>query len=144
MTTYSLNEGTFELPVSGWQDNTMNVFRDPVTQHSLVINRGRIQPGRTDLLGEMTAQIEPLRGVATGVTVGEFSPVRLDNAPGYEALETTLTFVRDKLSYYQFQLSVLQNDKENILVFTYTSLLPFTEADHCSWNKLKNSISLTD
>lgn len=140
---YTINEAQFLIPSATWKDSSMNVFREPHSQCSLIVARSELSKGKT-FKEELKIQCEQLKQVATNITISPFNIITLNETNYIEALETNISFLRSGSKFYQRQLAILLVNNNRILLFSYTSPQPFNDEDEQYWVKLKNSIVITD
>lgn len=139
---YTLQEAVLPFPGEAWQDNSMNVFRHPETQASVIISRGKCTPGRS-LDEELDAQWELFRPMAEELDIAPRQIVVLPEVPNVPARETCCTYRRSGMEFHQWQLALLLPDGLSLLVITQTTLKAASESDLLYRDRLKRDLKLS-
>lgn len=139
---YLFQEGHLTLPNDTWQDCTINILKNPHTGASLVITRGLIPEGST-LESEFEKQWDALLPQISDL---EQSPRRRISAGpdgAIAAIEVTSRFIRAGHHHHQHQLAAQPNGSLTMILFTYSSMNPFTHEDDNRWQQIKASLTLS-
>lgn len=143
MSLYHINECRFPLPDSdNWQDCTLNIFRNNEDNSSLIVSRGFIPKGRT-FEEELDHQWSLLLDTVE-LKRSETRKIRvLPMSRSYVALETECDFKRGAHIHFQRQLAIHLPERHQMLIFTSTALAPFSAEQDLYWQKLCQSLCLT-
>lgn len=139
---YTLHEAVLPFPGEEWQDNSMNVFRHPQTQASVIISRGKCVQGR-DLDAELDAQWEQFRPLAEDLVIAPRQAIILPDAPELPARETCCTWQRSGTVFHQWQLALLLSDGVSLLVITQTIPGSVSRNDLLYRDRLKQDLKLS-
>ncbi|MGD8108844.1 DcrB-related protein [Pantoea sp. FN0302] len=138
---YSLQEASFSLFPTAWQDATINILRDEESGLSLVISRGPI-PDESDFEQEFHRQWETLRTQMGDVQQSAFERVSVGPENNIRAVEVETAFTRNGQQLWQKQLAVQVSGQPVMLIFTLSAQRPFSEEDTPRWNAIKQSLTL--
>ncbi|EMA5682103.1 DcrB-related protein [Salmonella enterica] len=141
MKEYTLQEAVLPFPGEEWQDNSMNVFRHPQTQASVIISRGKCAQGRS-FDEELDAQWALFRPLAEHLDIAPRQTVTLPDYPKVPARETCSTYRRSGREFHQWQLALLLPDGFSLLVITQTTLEEPSENDLLYRARLKRDLKL--
>ncbi|MDU2941968.1 MAG: DcrB-related protein [Enterobacteriaceae bacterium] len=142
MENYTLPEVILPFPGENWLDKSMNIFRHPDTQSSVVITRGRCAYERS-LDEELDAQWRHLESMTEQFDLAPRENVVLPGCPQTPARIMRCSFIRSGMVYHQWQLALLLSDKTSTLIITQTTLNEPDEQDLYYREKLKQEIRLT-
>ncbi|MFO6296777.1 DcrB-related protein [Rahnella selenatireducens] len=143
MNLYRTDECTFPLPEgNNWLDYSLNIFRNTQDNSSLIVSRGVIPKERT-FEEEMDYQWSLLLGSVEVLHSEPRLPRLLPMSTGLHALETDCHFRRGAHIHYQRQLAIYRGERRDMLIFTCTALQPFTDEQNLYWQKLCQSLCLT-
>lgn len=137
---YTLQEGSFSLFPATWQDTSMTMLRDDESGMSLIVSRGAI-PDDSDFEKEFHRQWEVLSAQMGAIEQSDFSRIVVGQPP-QRAVEVETAFVRQGQQIWQKQFAVQVADTPRLLIFTLSTLRPFTDEDAERWNTLKQSLTL--
>lgn len=137
---YTLQEGSFSLFPATWQDTSMTMLRDDESGMSLIVSRGAI-PDDSDFEKEFHRQWEVLSAQMGTIEQSDFSRIVVGQ-PSQRAVEVETAFVRQGQQIWQKQFAVQVADTPRLLIFTLSTLRPFTDEDAERWNTLKQSLTL--
>ncbi len=143
MNLYHMDECRFPLPDNdNWQDCSLNIFRSKNDSSSLIVSRGIIPKERT-FEEELDYQWSLLLGQIELLHSEPRLPRPLTQSPGYQAFETNCCFRRGKHTQFQRQLAIHLSERGKMLIFTQTALQPFSDEQDLYWQKLCQSLCLT-
>ncbi|MEW7315105.1 DcrB-related protein [Buttiauxella gaviniae] len=142
MKPYQINEGTFSLPDDiGGQDSTLNIFRHSTDNTVLMVARGAIPAGRS-FEDELESQWAQLWARVERVQSTPKTRVLLPCSPGVDAWQTDCHFRQGGHIQYQRQLALHLPHKSQMLIFTHTSQIPFTQVQNQYWQRLCETLCL--
>lgn len=139
---YLFQEGHFTLPAGPWQDCTVNILKNPHTGASLVITRAPLPEGST-LEGEFEKQWAALLPQISDVEQSPRQRISAGPDGAIQAIEVTSRFFRAGYHHHQHQLAAQTSDSQTLIIFTYSSMNPFTPEDDNRWQQVKASLTLS-
>lgn len=142
MKPYQIDEGTFVLPDDrAGQDRSLNIFRHSADSTVLMVSRGAI-PEKFTFEEELENQWAQLLAVVDMQHCEPGTRVQLPRSPGFDARQTDCHFRRGANTQYQRQLAIHLPASRQMLIFTHTSLHPFTAANNQYWQQLRETVCL--
>lgn len=143
MNLYRTDECTFPMPDgNNWLDSSLNIFRNTHDNSSLIVSRGMI-PEERDFEEELDYQWSLLLDSVELMHTEPRQRRVLPMSPELNALETDCSFRRGAHIHHQRQLAIYRADPREMLIFTRTALQPFTDEQNLYWQKLCQSLCLT-
>lgn len=130
---YHINEGQFTLPFQ-YEDNSINIFKFPQRQASLVITRALLKKQQTadDYFDD---QVAVLTQSMKNFIIDEREPATLGSEPPLAGFETHCEFEQNGLKMHQMLLIIPV--EQRLLVFTYSQPRAFSAADLQHWQSFK-------